>query len=284
MRLAPRYAVVIAIFVTSLASLGMATKDEQTLISMIPFPSYILEYDPINQPCERGFDNRRSDLCAQWKAADAAIEGAKWAMWTFFVTAGAFIAAGAAAIYAQRAAIATERTADIARATGEAQVRAYLGVEKTYIDSPAGVKGATALVRIGVRNSGNSPARISQMHSQIVSTSLENPFPDVEFEHYGKEDYQLGNNENVFLMQCPLTREHVEQYLAGKCRLFHVSLVQYRHVFSASSDEERFSICTELFPTPPGENGAANFAKFSANPIKFVGTRNWANFKAVIKQ
>jgi hypothetical protein len=68
--------------------------------------------------CKAGQDNRSSDLCAQWKAADAA-SNAAW--WTFFaaittvvgVIIGGFtlIAASFAAWYAKKAAIETEKGA-----------------------------------------------------------------------------------------------------------------------------------------------------------------------------
>ena len=40
-----------------------------------------------DRPCQKGSDNRESDLCAQWKAADAASQAAWWAMIATFVTA-----------------------------------------------------------------------------------------------------------------------------------------------------------------------------------------------------
>lgn len=72
--------------------------------------------------CERGKDNRQSDLCAQWKAADAAFDAAKgtWIqIWLgvagIVLGALTMFAAVAAAIYAKRAAVATERTVGIAQ-------------------------------------------------------------------------------------------------------------------------------------------------------------------------
>lgn len=76
----------------------------------------------VMQPCPRGTDNRSSDICAQWKAADSAHDAAWWGGATFYVglvglllgaiTMGAAIAA---ALYAKRAAVATERAAEIAK-------------------------------------------------------------------------------------------------------------------------------------------------------------------------
>lgn len=74
------------------------------------------EYNP---PCENGEDDRRSDLCAQWRAADAARSAAN-ATWLFGIIGGliggaTLIAAVAAAQYAKRAAAAAREGVDDAR-------------------------------------------------------------------------------------------------------------------------------------------------------------------------
>ena len=71
--------------------------------------------DASTQPCDKGQDNRSSDLCAQWKAADAAQSGA-YASWLFgyvgSVVGGLTLCAAiAAAFYARSAAIHTETSA-----------------------------------------------------------------------------------------------------------------------------------------------------------------------------
>jgi len=40
-----------------------------------------------DQGCVRGSDQRRSDLCAEWKSADAAKDAANYALWTLIVSA-----------------------------------------------------------------------------------------------------------------------------------------------------------------------------------------------------
>lgn len=72
--------------------------------------------------CKRGSDQRRSDLCAQWKAADAGFDAARSAEYQTYIGAIGLVlgaitmgAAIAAALYARRAAVATEETVTIAR-------------------------------------------------------------------------------------------------------------------------------------------------------------------------
>jgi hypothetical protein len=78
-------------------------------------PHKATEHD---DPCPKGDDNRASDLCAQWKAADATKASADVAFWfavvESLISALTLAAAVAAARYAFRAAIATEATAQIA--------------------------------------------------------------------------------------------------------------------------------------------------------------------------
>lgn len=78
---------------------------------------------PIERPCAKGSDDRTSDLCAQWKAADSADMAATWTKWTgLFTGLSALLgvltlcAAVAAAMFAKEAAVETRRNADAADA------------------------------------------------------------------------------------------------------------------------------------------------------------------------
>jgi len=75
-----------------------------------------------DEGCTKGKDKRTSDLCAQWKAADSAFDAARASerqvlIGWFGLLLGSItmFAAIAAALYAKRAAIATETTVEIAR-------------------------------------------------------------------------------------------------------------------------------------------------------------------------
>ena len=79
------------------------------------------EADPLTAPCAPGADNRASDLCAQWKAADAARLSAIWtrlagllAILGLAIGSGTLLAAIAAARYAREAARQAKRAADVA--------------------------------------------------------------------------------------------------------------------------------------------------------------------------
>lgn len=78
------------------------------------------EPSALETQCAKGIDDRRSDLCAQWKAADAAREAVLWAVWS-----------GLAVVVAL---ILTMEANRIARETGKKQTRAYVGIEEVWLD------------------------------------------------------------------------------------------------------------------------------------------------------
>jgi len=122
--------------------------------------------------CRDREEDRSSDLCAEWKSADAAQSAAGAAWWLGI--AGAFIAALTlyvalkAALYARDAANHTATGADEARRSanaaekavgetqriGEAQTRAYLSI----IGCNAMFRDAKLSIQPTIRNSGQSPA------------------------------------------------------------------------------------------------------------------------------
>jgi hypothetical protein len=126
-----------------------------------------------DQGCEDGQDDRSSDLCAQWKAADSASASALWAENTFYLgiaglVIGLFtlLAAASAAWYARNAWLETKRTADtaddgfrLAEKSARMQLRPYVFVKEIrFIASETG--GASdARVALVVQNYGTTLAK-----------------------------------------------------------------------------------------------------------------------------
>lgn len=131
----------------------------------------------LERPCPAGAIDRRSDLCAQWRAADAAAESAVAARRSLtvsiieaivgFIT---LVAAIGAAFYARRAANEAKRSADAGEAAvkgaqriGEAQVRAYPSIRKIDVE-----RSETGICVIAVlANKGQSPAFITNARYEI---------------------------------------------------------------------------------------------------------------------
>lgn len=146
------------------------------------------------QSCKPGEDNRNSDLCAQWKAADAAAESATWTKVSAWIAASsAFVgvltlgAAVAAAIFARAAAMHTEsaaiearRSADnaadanhIAQTSFVAQTRAWLSIscelvrDQKHTSTNDGRSGVFFNVECKVFNHGASPATHVSFHAEL---------------------------------------------------------------------------------------------------------------------
>ncbi|AEH88036.1 hypothetical protein Mesop_3594 [Mesorhizobium opportunistum WSM2075] len=117
-----------------------------------------------NPPCEPGQDNRSSDLCAQWKAADAAQQSANWttigAVLGFFTFAAAVAAAKFArdaAIHTEAGAIAANQALAQAENTSKLELRAYLNVIPNGINPLK--KRRNVIGHILIRNVGQSIAQ-----------------------------------------------------------------------------------------------------------------------------
>lgn len=138
----------------------------------IPSSLFSLEKDPNNNedltnPCEQGSDNRNSDLCAQWKAADAAKKSADWNVYIgiFASLAGALTlaAAVAAAYFAKQAVLETRRI-------GEAQTRAYISVREVTANAKRksdNLFGIFLEPSIFVDNNGITPGKMKISMAEV---------------------------------------------------------------------------------------------------------------------
>lgn len=124
--------------------------------------------------CEEGHDDRKSDLCAQWKAADAAAESANVArvqLWLgTIIGALTLFAAAAAAVYAGRAAKHTARSVAVTEEMGRAQTRAYIDAIMAKIHDDT----ESISVRVTLRNEGQTPAKAIVLFgtTQVVDVRL----------------------------------------------------------------------------------------------------------------
>lgn len=148
---------------------GQASKkqDSQATIHDAGQPTALHEAntaDASERPCKEGEENRSSDLCAQWKAADAA-QGATDAAWVFGYVGGGIgfltlMAAVAAAYYAKRAA-----------EHAEAGANSFFEAERAIIHAIGGSVGeintdGRPCIVIEFINRGRSAARIIEFGSK----------------------------------------------------------------------------------------------------------------------
>lgn len=243
-------------------------KDKQGIEIKIPFPPLRFVYGPedakeTEQPCKPEEDNRNSDLCAQWKAADAAKESAYWTKWTFFlgvfgsIIGGAtFAAAFAAARYAKRAAIATEKTIDETRRIGEAQVRAYVSWHSTIInrgfshdDLPMGEKKITGFRFIPkIQNTGQSPALMVSLCS-LPWIGAPDDIPTGTFSlAYAASETFVGAGNELSLIGHFISMDDAIGAYKGEKRFCILGYFAYRDVFQPKDSEPHVSsFCLQPF-------------------------------------
>jgi hypothetical protein len=154
--------------------------DAQTEKIDIPWPPYgavkdAPNHDKLTEACDPGSEKRDSDLCAQWKAADAAKKAADWSVYlglaASFVAILTLAAAVMAARYAKDATLETRRI-------GEAQLRAYVvssGVSAVPVcDGDGRILGFHFAVQW--RNAGQTPAMNCQINSKLETAVSVPPF------------------------------------------------------------------------------------------------------------
>jgi hypothetical protein len=109
-------------------SIDQSLKTIASVASKQAQPSPATSYE---RPCLQGQDDRKSDLCAQWKAADKAGEGVRWAMWQTILSALG-IAGLIYSLHLTRGALkaATTTASDSAKAT-EAAIASVKLAEKS---------------------------------------------------------------------------------------------------------------------------------------------------------
>lgn len=116
------------------------------------------------EPCIDERSRDESDLCAQWRAANAA-EDAAWSAWLqLLIGALGMIGLGVTLWFNRRSLNVAERAIEEARRTGEAQARAYLSVKDAKLTFD---KWGVAELSVTIFNSGNSPARQVSWHFEL---------------------------------------------------------------------------------------------------------------------
>ncbi|WP_397605159.1 hypothetical protein [Sphingorhabdus sp.] len=118
--------------------------------------------EPINsakkhQPCGNGRYTSDDDLCAQWKAADAARDAANWARWQLGISAAGLLALIVSLFFTRRALVAADNT-------NKAFIRAEAGILVPSIEFFGGGLWADSF-KIKMHNVGRTPVTI--VHYQL---------------------------------------------------------------------------------------------------------------------
>jgi hypothetical protein len=202
--------------------------------------------DP-NQPCLDGKEDRKSDLCAQWKAADAAASSARWAWASSIVGIVSLLGVVAAlglALHSNK----------IAQDTAKRQLRAYLTLTALSKDPP-NIKGRTSFkINAHWKNSGQTPAIdvVAGMRWTVLDKALDESFTfEMLPEHISDHLTVLGpqaemetNDHEAFnvLLLPEIAKEEKFAYVWG-----------YLDYTDAFKSERRTEFCCRIFATDLGD-------------------------------
>lgn len=124
-------------------------------------------------PCGQDQYQTNDDLCAQWKAADAASDAAWWAMVATFVTAlgtiGLFWQIKLTREAVQDTGEATEAMREankIARDNSHLELRAYLSVQSVTLSDDLR-RDNSLTIALEIKNAGQTPAVLGNIHVQV---------------------------------------------------------------------------------------------------------------------
>ncbi|MEQ8305031.1 MAG: hypothetical protein RIA09_00595 [Hoeflea sp.] len=228
----------------------------------IPLPAFGLieqadESDKLTQPCEPESDERESDLCAQWKAADAAKKSADWSV--YLGLGGTFIgiltlgAAFAAAYFARSAVLETRRI-------GESQVRAYMAEEKIDFAYPkTGYDEHPFEIDIVVhwKNYGQSPALECAIKTIPLIVAKENIDKPISNLIGALKNMELGSgtcamNRSVHSRNAQYERHEVTGWQNGDFEFVVYSVIAFRDVFGRA---HRVEACSHVERGSPKDGG-----------------------------
>ncbi len=190
------------------------------------------------EPCEKGDDRRYSDLCAQWKAADAAVLAA----WLSGASFAAVLVALALAYQAN----------SISRESARTQNRAYIYlsglalVQASDVDIP-GLDPEWATVAVHIKNFGNTPAIRAQ--ATMTREIWAYPMPDgAEFPKLAEfapdvSDVPPGcQSENM--MDFTISVDQRKMIMEAKAALYVLGRVEYQDTFGTKHSTKFFLYST----------------------------------------
>ena len=196
------------------------------------------------EPCHNAKSGPNSDLCQQWRMAEATESLVELtrpqvvaAITAAFMAIFGAVVATIAAFWAKEAAQHTKRAADIADRTSKQELRAY--VCATFPRETKGsVQKGTFNTRIKIRNVGQTPAfKIqSKTIARVLDVSVErtDAFPPIV--HSGDKTKSIFPNiEDSINVRMPdvITEDQIVEMELGRKNIYVWGAIKYEDVFGA---------------------------------------------------
>lgn len=202
------------------------------------------EPDDASRPCGEHRYDSNDDLCAQWKAADAAAEAASYAAPLYWLSVLGAVIGFLTAVFAGGAAWFAKRAADAARAqlahteySTERQLRAYVGATGLHMTGVA--PGSSPVFHYTLKNTGQTPARGIRIRLAFRAAASRDvpihfPFgmPPQKFDlGAGSETEQSARWHDGANVMPTLTDNDFKAFVNGDWTFTFAGYVQYRDVF-----------------------------------------------------
>ncbi|AMK18572.1 MULTISPECIES: hypothetical protein [Sphingobium] len=224
------------------SELSKAVASESTPISSVRIPN------DRDTGCSKGEDKRESDLCAQWKAADAAREAAEYAWYTMLLGFVGTIIGFAGTLLLVFTFFETRKTA-------RAELRAYVAVDMDGME----INGRTgaAEVKLKICNQGQTPAFKSVWAGNVVISTPEQLERDLAVTprkqpEMGRRVPATVNGHQTasgsFFNHVPFTVEEMKAAVSGEKSLFVFGFVWYEDAFGKKRETV---FCYQSAPLPP---------------------------------
>ena len=190
------------------------------------------------RPCQPGYDDRDSDLCAQWKAADAASASAHYNWWQLAIgIIGALGLVGALGLAYQANAIA--------RDTAKRQLRAYLVLENIEMEADLR-KGKLRGIDIWavLQNVGSTPAEVYDAYSDcwIVNDGKPVPSPNLAPKDGVVINVTIGNTTTPQrFAHANFSRAELMQIHEKSRHLYVYMIIRYRDIFKETREIARLT-------------------------------------------
>lgn len=170
--------------------------------------------------CADRSDQRRSDLCAQWKAADAARDAATYGLWTVILGALSTILLIATLWASIR--------------TSWREYRAYVSL--AYEGGATVEAGKKLRLPIRLKNYGKTPALSGYSQGNLLLRPKEWDWSHEKFEPFAAPQakttwHPTSTDAQLFFGDREITQAEYDQYLTGDCVIFGRVTVYYKDIF-----------------------------------------------------
>lgn len=220
-----------------------------------------------NQQCDQGEEKRYSDLCAQWKAADAAADSAWWAAISGYATAISTFAVLVALYFAFR-------SNSIARDTARHQLRAYVAFETIEAKLPTLIEYPYEMQVIW-RNTGQTPASslANKTIIRVLDAKFDGDLTDIIRALADAPDvgsFVVGPNHAVYGEHLELPLSDFRAIAKGTKRGFALGTVTYLDIFGRDARQTDFCVemkidgtTSDIYFVPFGD-----FNRMSEQPVR----------------